>query len=1044
MLTSELEFLNASLSFPELETNPTATYTVMTIVIDGVPYVIEESGENISNVGALIATINDSVVRDLVQASAAQDPDTNEYYFCITARGSSITSIDVIDDPLMIFNRVKSQLPNGVTGDVITKIASIQRGNITSLDQLEPKNEGLAATRVYLPMHTHIVSDAIEVDTNFWATYTHSMGDYGLNKAAIPSSIVCSVHPDTGEPILYSLYVQTYVDAKLIIECRYATGSKGGQLVSGITNSVSFHPIPNNPIFKPDRYSIIESATLAVDQTTGTLYIKSIFTTDSDSGCVVLTKFDNTLNFDNVLWTKIIALDLINGDSHPIYLRSDGGLVVDGDGNLIVGCNFRALGISHDEANEIIAIPAFELMKINGQTGNTEWSKKIASDKLATSTQGPIHAWPLQSVVGNWWKVHYPIPACIDVNANGDIYVGHAGMLHKFNTSGANCWSKLFPTVRYDDLTPDGLAYQYISGVQTHPTNGDVFVAVGGAPVHNADGDEIVACATVYKINDGEGSNVTNLNHAFRFNKLAYARPPMDSSGQYAPLCESIIIKLDVSTNTLYAATKLHHRNDDVAAGMTIAKINADTMQLMWSYDASLTQWMGIDCQDNANPDGQYQLDGPASYFPRWWYGGNGYTNFDFVYNDDRSLAGICYCVPMGVPNSDSVPSRTVALRGGWLVVHSPNIPPIGTGRLSNVSYAHIDNTSLDDSINRKINRIISPTQQVVINGAPVYVSDDQYTVRSHLLSEAIDIITQTPARMRQVSFSLPPIVANVTPSLNVANIAQIGELQLRGLVSPPTNKIGSVFDKKGSFRVGNEGIFYCGSDYDGSTPIWKSISFDGAKFRSIPPGMDPNNSDIITGGPADNVGDLYITSSRMILMCVSPYTTGTEETWIPLNIPSSWDIIVTHTIGYSFDYSNTEYWPEGAYLTSYFTDMTISPDVIPADIVGGYFGKPAAGIVITRFVAPRNMWISDKNINNGLWKCVTAPSKAVTLTIRINGSTLGTIRFAAGKTTGIIESGGWGRRDVSIGDVISVVAPSSQDNTFADVHFTIVGGLRP
>lgn len=1042
MFNTEQEFLDAFLAFPGWETDPSVVQTIMTIVVDGVPFIVTGSMDTVPDMVALIASINNSEAGEFVMASVAQDARTHDFYLAINARVPSVASITVLNDQTLLFNRVAPPPNDGsINGDFITSVAAIEVIGSDPVigDQIEPKNDGSVLERVYLPLHTRITSDEPVVDINYWASYTHNTGSFAMNA----SSVATSYHPVTGEPVVYALYVDN-TGGNLVVECRYADGIEGGQLVSGLNNSrVAFVPLPSS--FVDSYYSTVTilSSTIVYAENTGYLYIKSIVCgqlydtgySSASTSCVAITKLNRTLNMDTMSWTRVVFHNQLfhSPTGFGVYQRSDGGLLVDSDNNLIVACNVNAF-IEPPNGGTPDHTPALELMKINGQDGSIEWSRMVFSDSFNSNVAGP------NSTLDNFTPSsdsHYPVPACLDVNAMGDIFVGHASLLHKFSPTGNNIWSKFFPTAVPNTMLGGDYTFPYVSGVQVHKTTGEIFVAVAGAVNNNTDPTSVHA--TIYKMSDTNTGDVTNITNEFRFTHIEYARKSNTWNNRRVWMCDAVVIKLDSVTSTLYAATRLHSHDGNVARGMTVAKINATDMALQWSYDTAFTEFFGETCEDNSIAGDIYQLDGPTSYATVWEIRTDGgYTNFDFVRDDNDNVTSVCYCVPMLIKPFDGR-SSPVAHRGGWLVAQSPAIVPVADGG-GEIKYSHVETTQIDAAYNE----LFVTGGQYAANGMALPVPSDYYSTFAYIVNSPSHNCTFDPNPTQQFLFMLPPMSSTITPSLYVDNIARVGELQLGGIIAPPASLIGSITDKKGSFRVSAAGIFYCTADYDGTTGIWKMVPFGGgsggAAFRTIPPGYNPNTG-VITGGPADRIGELYVSNEGTILMCRATYN-GADETWSPLSIPQTSGLTITPYTSYMDDYTNADYWPDGAYLSQYYIVMSPDGGNTPADIVGGCVGKPGANSIITSFVAPRAMWITDTNAGAGFWRCHTAPSSQVILTLRINGLTIGSIRFDAGNTYGTLRTG-WGQYNMTAGDVFTVTAPATQDSTFADVYFSVIGGVQ-
>lgn len=103
-------------------------------------------------------------------------------------------------------------------------------------------------------------------------------------------------------------------------------------------------------------------------------------------------------------------------------------------------------------------------------------------------------------------------------------------------------------------------------------------------------------------------------------------------------------------------------------------------------------------------------------------------------------------------------------------------------------------------------------------------------------------------------------------------------------------------------------------------------------------------------------------------------------------------------------------------------------------DLVGeiamSHMGKPTASQLLMRYHAARGGIITD-----GVASSSTPPTADYTLTVRRNGTGIGTISWAAGATTGTvaISPGAY-----SADDIITITAPATVDATFADASVTL------
>lgn len=108
-----------------------------------------------------------------------------------------------------------------------------------------------------------------------------------------------------------------------------------------------------------------------------------------------------------------------------------------------------------------------------------------------------------------------------------------------------------------------------------------------------------------------------------------------------------------------------------------------------------------------------------------------------------------------------------------------------------------------------------------------------------------------------------------------------------------------------------------------------------------------------------------------------------------------------------------------------------------PYDLGGTFPGQPTSGAIILRYPVPRAVRLqagfpSSKGVAG------TAPSAAVTFTIRKNGTQFATMDFAAGTTTATFTAAS--DTDFAVGDVLTLVAPSPADTALADIGFALAG----
>jgi len=108
-----------------------------------------------------------------------------------------------------------------------------------------------------------------------------------------------------------------------------------------------------------------------------------------------------------------------------------------------------------------------------------------------------------------------------------------------------------------------------------------------------------------------------------------------------------------------------------------------------------------------------------------------------------------------------------------------------------------------------------------------------------------------------------------------------------------------------------------------------------------------------------------------------------------------------------------------------------------PYDIGGSFVGKPSAGSIILRFPMPRAVrFVPGLSPSKGV--AATAPTGAVSFLLRKNGAQFATMDFAAAATTATFTCAS--NTDFAVGDVLTLVAPSTPDDTLADIGFALAG----
>lgn len=118
---------------------------------------------------------------------------------------------------------------------------------------------------------------------------------------------------------------------------------------------------------------------------------------------------------------------------------------------------------------------------------------------------------------------------------------------------------------------------------------------------------------------------------------------------------------------------------------------------------------------------------------------------------------------------------------------------------------------------------------------------------------------------------------------------------------------------------------------------------------------------------------------------------------------------------------------------------LNSASSAIPYDIGMQIIGKPDASAVVGRFVAVRAFKLpagmTGSRANSGV-----AATASTVLSVKKNGSQIGTITFAAAGTAGTFAAAS--ETSFAIGDVFTLTAAASQDTTFADAQITFAAVL--
>ena len=108
-----------------------------------------------------------------------------------------------------------------------------------------------------------------------------------------------------------------------------------------------------------------------------------------------------------------------------------------------------------------------------------------------------------------------------------------------------------------------------------------------------------------------------------------------------------------------------------------------------------------------------------------------------------------------------------------------------------------------------------------------------------------------------------------------------------------------------------------------------------------------------------------------------------------------------------------------------------------PFDICSFYPGEPTASAFLQRFIAGRAITLPT-SLTGSYAKAAVAATATTDFDITKNGSSVGTISFAAAATTATFTFAS--PVSLAVGDILAIIAPASPDATCADISITLVG----
>jgi len=197
--------------------------------------------------------------------------------------------------------------------------------------------------------------------------------------------------------------------------------------------------------------------------------------------------------------------------------------------------------------------------------------------------------------------------------------------------------------------------------------------------------------------------------------------------------------------------------------------------------------------------------------------------------------------------------------------------------------------------------------------------------------------------------------------------------------------------------------------------------------------------------------GDITLTATQALTALVIR-TTGTMAGAAVITVPANRKLyVVLHDAAGSFDVTVKTASGSGAAVPAgeravVYCDGTDVVEVLraapptasaPFDVGCTFNGSPGASAVLLRLPVVRTVTFP-AGLAGSRGVAGTAPTANATFDIRRNGATFGTMTFAAGATTATFAAAS--ETAFSAGDVLSLVAPATQDVTLADAGLTLTG----
>lgn len=234
----------------------------------------------------------------------------------------------------------------------------------------------------------------------------------------------------------------------------------------------------------------------------------------------------------------------------------------------------------------------------------------------------------------------------------------------------------------------------------------------------------------------------------------------------------------------------------------------------------------------------------------------------------------------------------------------------------------------------------------------------------------------------------------------------------------------------------------------------YAGLDANGKLLSSVIPAIGISSVSVVASEAAQlaltaQEGDVAVRSDLSKTFIRNSGTAGTIADWTELLSPTDAVSSVAGKTGTVTlvkaditDFNGADY--AAASHTHAISDVTSLQTAIDAlkvyDIHSRIESVPTTAQVVLRAVLPRAITIADDLAGSRLKAGVAATAQTV-FEVKKNGTVFGTITVAADGTTGTFATSG-GSESCVAGDVITVVGPSTVDDTIAQIAIAIKGAL--